>query len=465
MKQCHGFTAAPLFSRLYKMYGTQAFVSLLLLGLKLHEVKGNCDFIESQELCVCSLQEQMLIHNLMACLEASTYEIRGGNLEQFAGLSMIQSQPHLIEVLKILQVSKLIFTDLLVPDIILPAALEFASYPLLLSHLEFMNCSFLRSANWHYTKGVKLQVSSLRLHQVTATHLADILSYIPSLRSWLEILENLTMTESRVASIPCTTGRLFTALHFLDVSGNHFQDHTINSSFCQGAFPQLQVLKLHQNNLTSYDTVCETFGKFRMLTHLDLSQNDFPPRFSSSSTCVWPQTLHIFNLSATGLELVDGSLPPNLEILDLSTNNIFILDLALSTLKELHLSQNRLQVVPPAVMRLPGLEILCLDQNQISYLPSESLLRLEHLQSLKAGHNRYNCSCPHIQEIQDLAAHQYLLPDWPKDYICSSPPLYQDVPVKDVLLSTLQCDMAAINRSSVAILLTCLHLLLCLFPV
>nr|XP_056718260.1 monocyte differentiation antigen CD14 [Euleptes europaea] len=447
------------------MCRARAFMSLLLLGLKLPQAKGNCGFVESEKLCVCSLLEVSEMQKFFECLQATTYELRGGNLEQFAAFYEITPSSYLIDILQVLQVRKLIFTDLIVPEVLLPGALEFASHPLLLSEIEFVNCTFLRTASQHYTgRPTPLRVSSLRFHRVTADSLADRCNDLTSLTRWLETLENLTLTESQVTSIPCKIGQVFTGLLFLDVSGNYFQDESIKSSFCQGAFPELHVLKLHHNRLTSYDAVCETVGPLNMLTHLDLSQNDFPPGFSSSSQCTWPQSLHVFNLSSTGLEHVEWSLPPNLETLDLSANSIFTLDLSLPTLKKLYLSNNRLQAVP-SLKNLPRLEVLSVDQNHISHLPSRSLLQLKHLQILKAGHNLYNCSCPYTRELQDLASKLSLLANWPHDYTCQYPSHSQDSLVKDTSSSMLQCSQALVTHASVVILLSSLHLVLCLFLV
>lgn len=438
-------------------------MSLLLLGLKLPKTKGYCGFFESENLCVCSLLEELHTQNIFECLQATTYKLQGGNLEKFAVFSEMMLSPYIIDILKVLQVNKIIFMDLIVPEVLLPGALEFASHPPLLSEIKFVNCTFLRTASRHYTgRPSPQQVSSLWFHKVTAESLADRRNDLNSLTSWLETLENLTLTESQVTSIPCKIGQVFTGLHFLDVSGNHFQDKSIKSSFCQGAFPELQVLKLHHNQLTNYDAVCETVGPLSKLTHLDLSQNDFPPGFLPSSGCTWPQSLHILNLSSTGLEHMAWSLPPNMEILDLSANSIVTFDLSLIALKELYLSNNSLQAVP-SVQNLPDLEVLSVDRNQISHLPSQSLLQLKHLRILKASHNLYDCSCPYTQELQDLIRKQSLLADWPHGYKCQSPPHYQGFLVKDVPSSTLQCNQAPVSHGSMVIMLSSLHLALCLY--
>lgn len=444
--------------RFYIMCRFQPFMFFLLLQLKLLEAEGRCIFVEIQQRCICSLLNQSELKNIAVCLLAAEYELKGGNLEQFAGFSGMKPNSNIIDILQALQVRKLIFTDLFVPEILLPGALEFISHICLVSELEFVNCTFLRPVHWQYTRSLNLKVTSLRFHKVIAAPLDERFD-IFNLKRWLETLENLTLTESQVASIPCKIGRIFRALHFLDISGNNFQDQSINSTFCKGVFPQLQVLKLNHNNLTSYETLCKTLSNFEMLTHLDLSQNDFLPGILPFH-CMWPQSLQIFNLSNTGLERMDRLLPPNIKVLDLSANNIFTLDFSHSALKELYLSNNRLQTFP-SVHQLPNLEILNLDGNCMSRLRSKDLLYLKHLQSLKAGHNLYNCSCTYyIKEIQDLAAKESLLLDWPQNYVCESPPIYQGYLIKDVPLSLLHCNKTLISQGSVVRLLMCLSLVL-----
>lgn len=436
----------------------QAFTFFLLLQLKLPNAEGRCIFLEAQQRCICSFLNQSELQNIAVCLLAAEYELKGGNLEQFADFSGMQPDPNVINILQALQVRKLIFTDLLVPEVLLPGALEFISYASLVSELEFVNCTFLRLEHWQYTRPLNLKVTSLRFHKVIAAPLDERFD-ISSLKRWLETLENLTLTESQVTSIPCKIGRIFRELRFLDISGNHFQDQSLNSTFCKGAFPQLQVLKLNHNNLTSLETLCKTLSNFDMLTLLDLSQNDFLPG-AFPFHCMWPQPLQIFNLSNTGLEHVDSLLPPNIKVLDLSDNNIFALDVSHSSLKELYLSNNRLQTFP-SVHQLPNLEVLNLDGNCMSRLWSKDLLYLKHLQSLKAGHNLYNCSCTsYIREIRDLAAKESLLLDWPQNYVCDSPPIYQGYLVRDVPLSLLHCNKTLISQGSVVSLLMCLSLVL-----
>ncbi|KAJ7338260.1 hypothetical protein JRQ81_010998 [Phrynocephalus forsythii] len=442
----------------------ETLVFFFLLCLKNPVQTSGCNLEPSPNHCVCSLRDlqQSERQTFLTCLAATTYELRGGDLSHLGALSNIEPEPQLIDILESLTVRKLIFTDVVVPEALLPGALAFVSYAPLVSALEFVNCTFLRAAQGPASAILGVKVSSLRFHKVTAEPLDDRFDLSPW-RSWLGDLENLTISESQVTSIPCKMGAAFTALHLLDVSGNHFQDLSLSSSFCERAFPRLQVLKLSHNHLTSYETVCKSLSHLHRLIHLDLSQNNFLLEVSSFP-CTWPESLLIFNLSATGLQYTGRSLPPNVQVLDLSANSILTLSLSNPGLKGLYLSNNRLQAVP-SVKGLPRLEVLSLDQNQISRLPSEALQPLTHLRSLKAGLNPYNCSCrQYIKEIQALATQRSLLPDWPHDYICKSPPALENYLLDEVPLSSLQCNKGLVSHGSVVSLLTCLHLLLCWLP-
>uniref|UniRef100_A0A8D0HGD8 Monocyte differentiation antigen CD14 n=1 Tax=Sphenodon punctatus TaxID=8508 RepID=A0A8D0HGD8_SPHPU len=420
---------------------TQTFLVLLLLGLELREVDGDCDYSPSKEYCLCTLKDEASVESLIQCIPATVFEIRGGNLEELTVLSEFTPSHPLFGLLETLSLTKLIAVDVLLPAVLLPAFLKFLSYTRV-SELEFESCTFLGTTTWDGMSGLDLPVLSLRFHNVSGTSLAN--TDFSSLSRWLETLQRLTVTESQLTHIPCSTGKIFKALRFLDISGNHFQDQSLELLFCQGAFPQLQVLKLHRNNLTSYQTTCETLHQLSNLIHLDLSHNGFSAPLSS---CVWPQSLHVLNLSNTGLEYMNLSLPQNIEVLDLSSNTLHSLDLALALplLTELYLSNNSLHAVPP-MNHFPALEVLSLDGNLISRLPRDELRSLQHLRSVKAGHNHYVCSCSGAREIQGLVSTEPIMLDWPQDYVCDSPSQYQGFLVKDVPTSTLECNRAQLGQ-------------------
>ncbi|XP_027677453.2 toll-like receptor 2 [Chelonia mydas] len=435
------------------MHISPLFVVILLTGLKLSEVVGECSFNKSQSHCTCSLLDLENMGNLFQCFHAFVFELRGGNLEKYASFASITVEQSVLNILQSLQVTKIVFGDLLVPEVLLAAVMKFVYY-MHITELEFESCTFLGNASWFHMDRLILPVSSLRFHNVTSTSLTDRDKDFAHLSGWLETLQNLTVTQSQVTYIPCSTGKVFRTLRYLDVSENHLQDQSMRPSFCQGAFPQLQVLKLHRNNLSSFHTVCEMLHHLEKLVHLDLSQNDLLA--IPSSSCQWQPSLRILNLSTTGLDHITLPLPPSVEVLDVSSNNLHALDLALPFLKKLHLSNNRLHAVPSA-KNYPALEVLSLDGNLISRLPRDQLRSLRHLQSLRAGQNLYNCSCAGASEIQALASTESLMPDWPQDYMCESPSHYQGTLVKNVPASVLQCNKAiVIIPVTVLLVLSCL---------
>ncbi|NXS51105.1 TLR2 protein, partial [Balaeniceps rex] len=411
---------------------------LLLLGLL--EAEGRCFFNRTQEHCVCYNLSQESLNSILRCLSASVVEFRGGELERYVAFPISDLDPSAIEMLGSLVIRKIIFGDLLVPEILLARVLRFFSYTQV-QELVFESCVFEGRGNWAGMAGQHLPVLSLHFRNVTSAPLTGREQDFSSLSSWLETLQELTVTGSDVTSLPCGIGRAFGALRSLDVAQNSLGDESLMPAFCEGAFPQLQVLSLQCNNLTSYHSVCESVQLLRELQHLDLSQNKLMA--DPSSSCQWPVALRIFNLSDTGLDEVLTPLPPRLEVLDMSCNHLHAVDISLSSLKKLFLSQNILQAAP-SVRNYPMLDTLHLDNNLITELPWDEVKLLGHLWDVAAAGNPYNCSCSGAGGLQALAGMGHLGQGWPQDYTCHSPPRYQGRLVKNVPVSVLQCNSAAV---------------------
>ncbi|XP_009574110.1 PREDICTED: monocyte differentiation antigen CD14 [Fulmarus glacialis] len=413
---------------------------LLLLGLGLLEAEGRCFFNRTEEHCVCYSLSQESLSSIIQCLPASVVEFWGGELERYAAFPINDLDPSAIEMLGSLVIRKIIFGDLLVPEILLARVLRFFSYTQV-QELVFESCIFEGRGNWAEMAGQGLPILSLHFHNVTSAPLTGREQDFSSLSGWLEILQELAVTGSHVTSLPCGIGRVFRALRSLDVSQNSLGDESLMPAFCEGAFPQLQVLSLQRNNLTSYHSVCESMQLLRELQHLDLSQNKLMA--DPSSSCQWPVALRIFNLSNTGLDEVLTPLPSNLEVLDMSCNHLHAVDISLSSLKKLFLSQNVLQAAP-SMRNYPMLDTLHLDNNSIAELPWDEVKLLGHLRDVAAAGNPYNCSCSGAGGVQALAGLVHLGQGWPQDYRCHSPPHYQGRLVKDVPVSVLQCNSAAV---------------------
>ncbi|NXG67076.1 TLR2 protein, partial [Hemiprocne comata] len=415
-------------------------VAVLLLLLALLEVESRCFFNRTEEYCVCYNLTQESVSSIIQCLAASVVEFRGGELERYIDFPITDLDASTTEMLGSLVIRKIIFADLLVPEILLARVLRFFSYTHV-QELVFQSCIFEGRGNWDEMAGQDLPILSLHFHNVTSAPLTGHEQDFSSLSSWLETLQELAVTGSHVTSLPCDIGRVFGALRSLDMAQNSLGDESLMPAFCQGAFPQLQVLILQSNNLTSHHSVCESVRLLHELQHLDLSQNKLMADLSSS--CQWPVALRIFNLSNTGLDKVLTPLPPHLEVLDMSCNHLHTVDISLGSLKKLFLSQNLLQAAP-SIRNCPTLDTLHLNNNSIAELPWGEVKLLGRLQDVAAAGNPYHCSCSGAGGLQALAATGHLGQGWPQGYRCHSPPGYRGWLVRDVPVRVLQCNSAAV---------------------
>ncbi|NWH99672.1 TLR2 protein, partial [Tichodroma muraria] len=416
---------------------------LLLLGLGLPAAEGRrdrCFFNRTQEYCVCYNLSEETIGSIIQCLPATVVEFQGGDVEKYIAFPIRDLASSITETLESLVIQKVIIGNVLVPEVLLARVLRFFSYTHV-QELAFESCVFQGTGNWSDMDGQNLPILSLSFRNVTSAPLTGREPAFSSLSRWLETLEELAVTGSRVSSLPCAVGRVFRALRSLSLAQNSLGDGSLSPAFCQGAFPQLQELSLHHNNLSSYHSVCEAMELLPELRHLDLSHNKLMA--DPSSSCQWPASLRNFNLSNTGLDEVPTPLPPNLEVLDMSRNHLHAVDISLSSLKKLFLNQNLLQAVP-SIRNYPMLDTLHLDNNSISELPRDEVELLGRLRDMAVADNPFSCSCSGAGGLQALAATGHLRQGWPGDYRCHSPAQYQGWPVAQVPASVLRCDLAAV---------------------
>ncbi|NXB33377.1 TLR2 protein, partial [Eulacestoma nigropectus] len=418
-------------------------VVLLLLGLGLLEAEGRrnrCFFNRTQEYCMCYNLSEETIGSIIQCLPAAVVEFQGGDLEKYIAFPIGDLDSSTIETLGSLTIQKIIIGSVVVPEILLARVLRFFSYTHV-QELAFESCIFQGTGNWSDMDGQNLPIRSLSFHNVTSAPLTGQEQAFSSLSRWLGTLEELAVTSSRVTGLPCAIGRMFRALRSLGLAQNSLGDGSLSPAFCQGAFPQLQELSLHHNNLRSYHSVCEGVELLSELRRLDLSHNELMA--DPSSSCRWPASLQHFNLSNTGLGEVPTPLPPSLEVLDMSHNHLHAVDISLSSLKKLFLNQNLLQAAP-SIRNYPVLDTLHLDNNSITELPRDEVKLLGRLQDVAVADNPFDCSCSGAGGLQALAAAGHLGQGWPGDYRCHSPAQYRGWPVARVPVSVLRCDPAAV---------------------
>lgn len=415
--------------------------ALLLLVLGLQQAEGRCVFNRTQEYCLCYRLTEQSAGSVIQCLAASAVEFQGGDLEKYADFPIKDLDDSTIDMLGSLEIRKIIFSDLLVPEVLLARVLRFFSYTQV-QEMVFESCSFVGRSSWADMAGRALPVVSLRFHNVTAATLEGREQDLSPLSRWLGALQELSVTASHLAVLPCTVGRALWALRSLDLAHNSLGEDGLASAFCQGAFPQLRVLSLRHNNLTSYHAVCGGVRLLGELRHLDLSHNALTAGTPSPS-CRWPATLRVFNLSNAGLDEVLTPLPPALEVLDLSSNRLHTVDISLRSLQALLLSRNALPAAP-SIRGCPALRTLHLDNNLIAELPRDEVLLLRHLQDVAAAGNPFNCTCAGAGAVQALAAVGCLGQGWPQGYVCHAPARYQGVLLRDVPASVLHCSPAAV---------------------
>ncbi|XP_009089870.3 monocyte differentiation antigen CD14 [Serinus canaria] len=421
---------------------TMSVAVLLLLGLRVAAEgrRNRCFFNRTQESCVCYNLSEETASSIIQCLPATVVEFWGGDLEKYTALPIRDLDDSVIDTLGSLIIQKIIIGNVLVPEMLLARVLKFFSYTHV-QELAFESCIFQGTGDWRDMEGQDLPILSLSFHNVTSAPLTGSEPAFSSLGRWLGTLEELAVTGSRVTSLPCAIGRLLRALHSLNLAHNSLGDGSLAPAFCQGALPQLQQLSLHHNNLSSYHGVCEGVGLLPQLRHLDLSHNQLVA--DPSSSCQWPPSLLHFNLSNTGLDEVPALLPPHLEVLDMSHNHLHAVDVSLSSMKKLFLSQNLLQAVP-SIRNYPMLDTLHLDNNFISELPRAEVKLLGQLQDVAVAGNPFSCSCSGAGGLQALAATGHLGQGWPGDYRCHSPEQYQGWQVAQVPMSVLRCDPATV---------------------
>ncbi|XP_071382268.1 toll-like receptor 2 [Centroberyx affinis] len=259
------------------------------------------------------------------------------------------------------------------------------------------------------------------------------------LRFLLQYPRRVSVIGVRMFVIPCQTTHLLVNLQYLDLSDNLLTDLTLEESLCKGdgTMKDLRVLNISGNALKSLSVLSQLVTKLSKLTHLDVSRNGYS---SMPPSCSWPSTLRYLNLSRSKLTTVTPCLPSTLEVLDLSNNDLNVFLLALPLLRELHLTGNKFLRLPPGWL-FPSLQTLTIESNTLSMFGRSDLQSYRRLQSLKAGQNKFVCSCEFVYFLQsDIKGEGAVdLMDGAEGYVCDSPLYLQGEPVGQVRLSVVEC--------------------------
>nr|XP_033783324.1 toll-like receptor 2 [Geotrypetes seraphini] len=405
-----------------------SFAVLLLIG---HKLPGSfaCTVDLARSHCTCSFADLKNFYKFLVCMDASVFEFRDGNFEDLSDISRYTQTLRILAPNLELPIDKIILGNSVLDENFLKMFLD-VTQNVKIRELVFEDCIFTGRAEWRSMKGTLPQMRSLQFVNVSSASLTDRGEDFSYLSSWIAQVENFVLTRSQITQIPRSISMHFKDLRVLDLSENGLQDQGVSGSFSDGLFFNLMTLKLRHNNLTSFDVACKALSQLPNLQDSDLSQNNFamPP----SSPCEWPPSTRLLNLSDTGLEHVNAHLlPPSTEVLDLSYNQLSVLDVSLPHLKKVYLSNNRLLSFPSS-NNLPDLEILFLDGNRITHFPKDQLQTFKHLSILKADQNPYNCTCSVVNEMKELSNRSLEVQQWPEGYFCDSPSVYKGQQVKEV---------------------------------
>uniref|UniRef100_A0A3B3ZSU8 Toll-like receptor 2 n=1 Tax=Periophthalmus magnuspinnatus TaxID=409849 RepID=A0A3B3ZSU8_9GOBI len=278
-----------------------------------------------------------------------------------------------------------------------------------------------------------------------------------SLSFLLQFPRKISLINTKVFVTPCLN------LEFFDLSENLLTDMTLTETLCAGAgvLKGLRVLNISANAIKSLSLISRMVTRLTKLTHLDISRNSltFMPQ-----SCPWPQSLRFLNMSRTKFTSATSCLPPTLQVLDLSYNDLERLLVVLPALRELHLSGNKLLTLPPGWL-FPNLQTLTVQMNTLNVFTHSDLVSFPRLQNFQAGLNKFSCSCDFVPFFQSLSDGEIniTLTDGIHNYFCDSPLHLQGAPLSLVRRSFSECRhvlLVSICCGLVLVFLTCLGVVL-----
>ncbi|CAN0129615.1 unnamed protein product [Bubo scandiacus] len=258
---------------------------------------------------------------------------------------------------------------------------------------------------------------------------------LDGMESQINKLKRLTIASSRVFMIPCKLAKNFSLLLYLDLHDNLLVNNRLNETICEDAWPSLQTLNLSQNSLKSLKQTAYFVTRLHKLINLDISQNNFG---EIPDVCEWPKNLKYLNLSSTQIPKLTTCIPPMLEVLDVSANNLKEFGLQLPFLKELYLAKNHLKTLPGAAP-IPNLVAMSVSRNKLNGFSREEFESFRKMELLDASDNNFICSCEFLSLIHHQAGIAQVLVGWPDKYICDSPLAVRGVQVGAVHLSLMEC--------------------------
>ncbi|NXU96722.1 TLR22 protein, partial [Cettia cetti] len=255
-------------------------------------------------------------------------------------------------------------------------------------------------------------------------------------------LELLDLSNNSLAHLsPLWFGHLFSLQH-LYLQGNSYRDLGQSSPF--SSLRNLSSLHLgnphfsviRQGNFEGIELLHKLWIDGSNLSH----QNNFG---EIPDVCVWPKALKYLNLSGTQIPKVTTCIPPTLEVLDVSGNNLKEFGLQLPFLKELYLTRNQLKTLPGAAP-IPNLVALSVRRNKLNSFSKEEFESFRRMELLDASDNNFICSCEFLSFIHHEAGIGRVLVGWPDKYVCDSPLAVRGAQVGAVHLSLMECHRSLV---------------------
>uniref|UniRef100_A0A8C8ALJ2 Toll-like receptor 2 n=1 Tax=Otus sunia TaxID=257818 RepID=A0A8C8ALJ2_9STRI len=306
-----------------------------------------------------------------------------------------------------------------------------------LQELEAIDCMLEGKGNWDIKEIASSGQSFVETVSIINVMIQNFHLFfdLDGMESQINKLKRITIASSRVFMIPCKLAKSFSLLLYLDLHDNLLVNNRLNETICEDSWPSLQTLNLSQNSLKSLKKTAYFVTRLHKLINLDISQNNFG---EIPDVCEWPKTLKYLNLSSTQIPKLTTCIPPTLEVLDVSANNLKEFGLQLPFLKELHLAKNHLKTLPGAAP-IPNLVALSVRRNKLNGFSREEFESFRKMELLDASDNNFICSCEFLSFIHHQAGIAQVLVGWPDKYICDSPLAVRGVQVGAVHLSLMEC--------------------------
>ncbi|XP_051646491.1 toll-like receptor 2 [Manacus candei] len=331
---------------------------------------------------------------------------------------------------------KISFKQTLLTDATVPEIVSILEDMPKLVEVELIDCRLLGTGQWEMQIQAN-QSQTIRVLTIQKLSIEEFYLFtdLRTVQDLLFLFTRVTVRNTKVFLVPCRISQHLRSLEYLDLSANLLGDQSLEHSACQGGWPLLQTLNLSQNSLGDLEMTGRSLSHLRNLIVLDISQNNFG---EIPDACEWPKNLKYLNLSSTQIPEVTTCIPPTLEVLDVSANNLKEFGLQLPFLKELYLTKNQLKTLPGAAP-IPNLVVMSVRRNKLNSFSKEEFESFKRMELLDASDNNFICSCEFLSFIHHQAGISQVLVGWPDKYVCDSPLAVRGAQVGAVHLSLMEC--------------------------